>query len=196
MNKKNILIYALLCTTILQASDVTSWFEIKPSYFFFSTAPMNQIYDDGGFQVQGSASIHLCDHLDLYGSVGYRQAWGHALNTSQTTSLTVIPVDIGLKPVFNFCERFCYYFAAGPRYFSFYQHNNSLYVDSVISNAGVGLFVNTGFNVELAESLLLGVFGEYSYEKKTVSSTMPYVYSGGNVQLGGFAFGLSLGYEF
>lgn len=195
MYKKFIIVLIVLCGFIQNASDMRSWLEIKPSYFLFSTSPINEIYD-GAFQIQGSASVPLCKYLDLYGSVGYRQASGNALNSGQVTNIRIIPVDIGLKPVFNFSEH-CYYFLAiGPRYFSFYQDNKSLYVDGMINDAGVGFFANTGFDVELAKYLLLGVFAEYSYEKKTVYPNMPNVYSGGSTQLGGFAFGVSLGYVF
>jgi hypothetical protein len=157
---------------------------------------MSTIYDNGGFEIQGSASVPFCNYIDLYGSIGYRKAWGHALSTGEKTSLSVIPVDIGLKPVFNFCDRFYYFFAIGPRYFHFHQHNKSPYVDCIIKGGGIGLFVNTGFNVLLADCFLLGIFGEYSYEKKSVCPQMPNLYSNGSVQIGGFAFGASLGYAF
>jgi hypothetical protein len=196
MYKKIATLSTLLCTLTQHASDLTPWLEIKPSYFFFSTSPMNDIYDHGGFELQGSLSVPVCNYLDLYGSIGYREAWGHALNTCEKTNITVIPVDIGLKPVFNFCERFYYFFAIGPRYFYFHQHNTSPYVDCRVDGSGIGLFVNTGFNIELTDCLLLGIFGEYSYEKKTICPSMPNVYSNGSVQLGGFAFGVSLGYAF
>ncbi len=193
--KKIVLFSALLCVLTECASKVTPWLEIKPSYFFFSASPMHDIYD-GGFEIQGNVSAPVCDYLDLYGSIGYRKAGGHALNTCEKTSLTVLPVDIGLKPMFSFCECFHYFFAIGPRYFYFHQHNNSPYVDRTITGGGIGFFVNTGCNVLLADCLLLGVFGEYSYEKKTICPQMPYVFSNGSTQLGGFALGVSLGYAF
>ena len=84
----------------------------------------------------------------------------------------------------------------GPRFFFFHQKNNSPYVQSVINSGGVGFFVNTGFNVQLAQNFLLGIFGEYSYETKTIIPSESTVYSSGNTQLGGYAFGVSLGYEF
>lgn len=196
MYKKIILLAALLCTTMHYASNTAPWLEIKPSYFFFATSPMNDVYDSGGFEIQGSASIPVCNFLDVYGSIGYCKAWGHALSTCTKTSISVIPVDIGLKPIFNFCERFYYFFAFGPRFFHFHQHNDSPYVDCIIKGGGVGLFVNTGFNVQLAESCLLGIFGEYSYEKKTICPCKPNVFSNGGVQIGGFAFGISFGYAF
>lgn len=82
------------------------------------------------------------------------------------------------------------------RFFYLHQHNNSPYVDRTINNVGIGLFVNTGFNVRLADCILLGIFGEYSYEKKAICPKRPNVFSNGSVQIGGFAFGISLGYAF
>ncbi|MGB8467546.1 MAG: hypothetical protein WCE21_00945 [Candidatus Babeliales bacterium] len=203
MYKKITLLSALLCTGIQYASDITPRFkieppllEIKPSYFFFWASPMKKIYNKGGFEIQCSASAPFCNYVDLYGSVGYRTVRGHALNSGERTSLTVIPVDIGLKPVFNFCNRFYYFFAIGPRYFHFDQHNKSPYVDRTVKGNFIGLFLNTGFNVLLANCLSFGIFGEYSYEKNKVHPKMVNVYSNGNVQIGGLAFGGSVGYAF
>lgn len=196
MYKKITLLTALLCTLTHHASDISPWVEIKPSYFVFSSSPMDDIYDDGGFEIQGSVSVPVCNYLDFYASIGYRKAWGHALNTCEKTSLAVIPVDIGLKPIFNFCERFYYFFAFGPRYFHVHQHNDSSYVDCSVNGDGIGFFVNTGLNVLLKDCVLLGIFGEYSYEKKKICPKMPNVFSNGKVQIGGFAIGASLGYAF
>jgi len=196
MCKKITLLLVLFCTLTQYASHGGPWLEIKPSYFLFSSFPMNKIYNHGGFEVQGCVSVPVCKHLDFYGSIGYRQASGHALGICEKTNIKMIPVDIGLKPVFNFCERYYYFFAVGPRYLHFKQHNKSAYVDCSIDGGCFGFFVNTGFNVELKDCLLLGIFGEYSYEKTAICSRKPNVYSNGHVQLGGFAFGLSLGYAF
>lgn len=196
MYKKIMVFFGLLCSLTQHASDLRSWLEVKPGYFFFSAQPMHQIYDHGGFQVQASASISVYDHLDFYGSIGFREAWGHALDSGENTKIMVIPVDIGFKPVWNFAEKFNFFFAVGPRYFCFNQENDSLYVDSIVNSAGIGCFVNTGLNVQLSENFLLGLFGEYSYENKVIDSNTPNVYSGGKIQLGGFTFGMSFGYEF
>jgi hypothetical protein len=196
MYKKIVLFSVLLCTLMPHTSALTPWLELKPSYFFFAGSAMHDIYDHGGFQMQGSASGPLCNYLDLYGSIGYRKAWGNALNTCEKTNLTVLPVDIGLKPIFNFWQHCYYFFAIGPRYFYFRQRNHSPYVDCIIKGSGIGLFVNTGFNLLLADHLLLGIFGEYSYEKKKICPKRPQVFSSGSVQIGGFACGVSLGYAF
>lgn len=196
MYKKTALLAPLLCMFTQCASTIAPWLELKPSYFFFYANPMNAVYNNGGFQVQGSASIPVWDYVALYGSVGYRKLWGHALNSGEKTVLNMLPVDIGLKPIFNVCDRLCYFFAIGPRYFHLHQRNSSSYIDCAINGSGIGLFVNTGFNVFLADHFLLGIFGEYSYERKKISPKKPNVFSNGSVQLGGLAFGLSLGYAF
>lgn len=195
MYKKIILFAALMCIFTQHASPATPWFEVKPSYFFFSTSPMNDIYNKGGFEIQTSASVPLYRCFAGYGSIGYRKSWGHALNTGEKTTLSVMPLDIGLKSIVNFQERYYYFFALGPRFFYFHQHNNSPYVESTINNWGVGFFVHTGFNMVVADCFLLGVFGEYSYEKKAITSRIRNVFSNGGAQMGGFAFGISAGYS-
>lgn len=193
MCKKIILLLILLCNFVLQASDLKPWFEIKPSYFFFTSSAMKNIYQHGGFEIQGSGSFPIGKYFDFYGSVGCRRANGHALNTGEKTNLTVVPIDVGLKSVFNFNERAYYFFAMGPRFFYLKQHNYSSYVDQHVKNFKTGLFINTGFNWLFKTGLVLGIFGEYSYEKSTSYPSVTNVFSPGSVQLGGLAFGFSLG---
>lgn len=195
MYKKIVLFSVLLCPLTEYADDLRPWLEIKPSYFFFQACPMNKIYNKGGFQVQGSASVPYRNYFDFYGSIGYRQAWGHALNTCDKTNLMVIPIDIGLKPVFNFYERYYGFLAIGPRFFYFHQHNNSPYIASDVTGGGIGLFVNGGVNMQVTDYFVLGIFGEYSYEKIATCSSMSNC-SNTTVQIGGFAVGINLGYAF
>lgn len=196
MYKKIALFFVMLCASTQQTSGLATLFEIKPSYFFFSASPMKNIYNHGGFEIQGSASMPLCCYVDVYGSVGYRKVSGHALNTCEKTSLTVVPVDVGLKPIFNVCESGSCFFAIGPRYFHVHQHNTSAYVPCNLRGNGIGFFVNAGFNGQLTDCLLFGMFGEYSYEKKKICPNMLNVFSNGSVRIGGFAFGVSFGYLF
>ncbi len=108
----------------------------------------------------------MCRYLDVYGSIGFRHAHGKSLGSGQKTDLLVVPIDIGLKPLWKVYDDLYYYFALGPRYFYVKQHNKSPYVDCHVQGSSVGLFLNTGFNVLVVDHLLLGIFGEYAYEKK------------------------------
>jgi outer membrane protein W len=222
MYKKILLISALFNLFAIIGQNKQSWFEIKPSYFLFYSCPMKEVYNNGGFQIQGSATLPCCNYFDIYASLGYRKAKGHSVKTTFTqdqtvetectetcselniknpneygcTKLTVVPVDIGLKYIFNPYSRFYCFFALGPRYFCLHQYNNSPYVDSIINKSGIGLFANAGVNLILGKRFLFGIFGECSYEKKTIYPKMAGVYSNGSVQIGGFAVGASVGYVF
>lgn len=196
MSKKTLLIYLLLCPVWQIKAKQRPWIEIKPSYFAFVNAPMKEIYNHGGFEIQGSGSLPFTNQLDLYVGIGYRKAWGHALITGEKTTLAVVPLDVGLRPLFKFSDNHYYYFTIGPRLFHVHQHNDSVYVDRKINDVNLGLFINTGINLLFSRGLLLGLFGEYSYEKSKSYPAISNVFIPGSVQVGGVAVGLSIGYEF
>jgi hypothetical protein len=172
------------------------WLEIKPGYFFFADHTLRKIYHSGGFEIQGSATYPLHKMLAVYGSLGYMQVHGKSLHGHQKTSMFQIPFDVGLRAVADWGERASGYLSIGPRYFYVHQHNDSTYVNRNVRQSGLGFFVNGGCNVIAYDRFLLGIFGEYAFEQKSFTSTIPYVYGRKNVQIGGFTFGASIGYEF
>ena len=178
-----------------RTSDPRCVVEAKVGYFFFSDPKMRKVYNSGGIDVQLSGSITVWKWLQIYGSVEYLEKHGSSLKGHQKTEIWEVPLSLGLKPVFKVSSNIDYYFAIGPRYFFVRQHNHSKYVSSHVSNSGLGGFVNTGFNFFPCEHLAIDVFGEYSYKRMSFHSSPRYSY-GGTVQVGGFAFGVGLGYAF
>jgi hypothetical protein len=176
-------------------SKVQPVLEVKGGYFFFSDAKMRKIYNKGGLDLQISGSYPIWRWLQIYGSVEYLERHGRSLHGHQKTSIWEIPVSLGLKPVITICPKVQYYFTLGPRYFFVHQHNDSSYVNRNIGRSGIGGFVNTGFAFFPLHHLLVDVFGEYSYERVHVHSSKTNVY-GRNIQVGGFSFGVGLGYAF
>ena len=198
---KKIYILAIVCFMSSLSAEISSaWLEIKPGYFFFSDHTLRKIYH-GGFEIQGSVTYPLCGILALYGSLGYLQVKGKSLHAHQPTSISQIPFDLGLRAIFNLGERACWnecvkgYLSIGPRFFHFHQHNDSIYVPRNIRRNGVGLFINGGCNFIKNDCFLLGIFGEYAFEKKSFASCIPNVY-GRDIQIGGFTFGASTGFVF
>lgn len=174
--------------------------EFKTGYFFFSDHKMQKIYDQGGLDLQlcGSYPLQcLSDNwsLNAYGAVEYYHMQGKSINGDENTSLWVVPVNLGIKPVYSINCQLKYYFTVGPRYFYVHQHNDSSYVYRNKSRNGLGFFINTGFNYILCNNLLLDIFGEYSYTKIHFQSYRSGVYTR-NIQVGGFTFGGGLGYNF
>ena len=169
--------------------------EAKVGYFFFSDPKMRKVYNSGGIDVQLSGSFTVWEWLQIYGSVEYLEKHGSSLNGHQKIRIWEVPLSLGFKPVFKVSSKIDYYFAIGPRYFFVRQHNHSKFVSSHISNSGLGGFVNTGFNFFPCEHLAIDVFGEYSYKRMSFNSSTRYSY-GRTTQIGGFTFGVGLGYAF
>lgn len=175
-------------------------FEIKTGYFFFSNSKMRKVYNKDGLDIQLCTSYPLCEltsrwTLNAYGAVEYFHRSGKSINGHQKTSLWSVPINLGLKPVYAINPNIQYYFAIGPRYFNIHQHNCSSYVYKNKSGNSLGFFVNTGFNYALYDHFVIDIFGEYSYAKMHFHGGKSRVYTR-NIQIGGFAFGGGLGYEF
>lgn len=134
--------------------------------------------------------------ISLYGSLGYVHASGRSLQGNQKTSVSQVPLDLGLRAIANVDEHVKGYLSLGPRYFFFHQHNHSSFVNKNINRNGLGFFINGGFNFINNDGFLLGLFGEYAFEQKSFKSKIPNVYGRQDLQIGGFTFGASLGFAF
>lgn len=160
---------------------------------------MRKIYNKDGLDIQLWAAYPFWNPiskltLNAYGAIEYFHRSGQSMNDHQKTSLWSVPVNIGLRPTFAINTKMQYYFAIGPRYFYIHQHNDSSYVYKNKAKNGLGFFANTGLSYILCNSLVMDVFGEYSYAKTHFHAGQS-VYTK-NVQIGGFTFGGGLGYAF
>ena len=169
--------------------------ELKAGYFFFSDSKMRKIFNAGGLDVQLSTSYPVWKWLQIYGSVEYLQRHGKTKATHRKTTIWEVPVSLGLKPTFVICPEVHYYFAVGPRYFFVHQHNHSPYLDRIVTQNTVGFFINTGFTFFPLRHFSINTFGEYSFNRWHFDADKTNVY-GESAQLGGFTFGLGLGYYF
>ncbi len=174
--------------------------EFKMGYFIFTDSKMRRIYDRGGLDLQLCGSLPLCNlscswTLNAYSAIEYFHCTGKSINGHQSTSLWSMPINIGLKPIYEIHNHLQYYFAIGPRYLYIHQHNHSCYVYQNKSRNTLGLFVNTGFNYSPCDRLTLDLFGEYTYAKAHLHSRKFRVYTR-NIQVGGFTLGAGIGYNF
>ncbi len=193
---KKICALAIACMVpSLHGQTSCSWLEIKPGYFFFSNNTLRKIYH-GGFEIQGSGTFPVSEIFALYGSVGYLRTSGKSLEGNQKTSISQVPLDLGLRLIADLGQCTKGYLSIGPRYFIFHQRNDSIYVNRKIDRTGVGFFINAGVNFIKKDCFLLGIFGEYAVEQKSFESLMPNVYGRHDVQIGGFTVGASFGITF
>lgn len=193
---KKISVLAITCmVTSIHGSIESVWLEIKPGYFFFANHTLRKIYH-GGFEIQGSVTYPINDTIAWYSSIGYIHAKGKSLGDHQKTSISQVPLDLGLRAIADVSECTKIYLSAGPRFFYFHQRNDSTFVPPSVRTNGFGFFINGGYNYVSPQGFLFGIFGEYAFEQKSFSSTIPNVYGRTDLQIGGFTFGVSIGIQF
>ena len=134
------------CDRIDSASD--PMIELKVGYFIFSDSRMRKVYDKGGIDLQLSSAFPICKWLQIYASCEFFQRSGKSLNLNENTSIWGVPLNLGLRSIFEISERSRYYLSAGPRYTFIQAHNQSSYVPHHVNNSAVGGFVNTGFSLD------------------------------------------------
>lgn len=173
--------------------------EVKGGYFFFHNSTLSKIYDRGGMDFQLSSSFPFLRHRKFevsgYASLEFLLAEGKSIGTKEKTTLTEFPINLGIKPTFFLASFTEYYLALGPRYFYVYQKNYSSFVNQKNHDHVFGGFVNTGFNFFPYSGIVLDVVGEYSYGVGSFSSHKTNVF-GKKTDVGGFTFGLGLGWSF
>jgi hypothetical protein len=165
--------------------------EAKAGYFFFIDSPMQEIFNQGGLDLQVSGSYPIWRGLHVYGSVEWLQKSGSS--HGRKTDLWEVPISAGLKPVFPITCHLEYYFTLGPRLF-FVGINDHYHTGRRHqSRAAFGGFLNSGLLFNFDSGFTLDLFGEYSYGKASFHNGIAH---GKSVQVGGLTFGLGLGYTF
>jgi hypothetical protein len=193
---KKLSVLAIACITAsLNGQTNSAWLEIKPGYFFFANHTLRKIYH-GGFEIQGSVTYPINGTIAWYSSIGYIHNKGKSLGDTQKTSISQVPLDLGFRAMIDVSDSSNAYLSAGPRFFYFHQRNDSDFVPKNVRTNGFGFFVNGGYNFINTNGFLFGVFGEYAFEQKSFTSTMPNVQGKSDLQVGGFTFGASIGFEF
>lgn len=173
--------------------------EAKGGYFFFQNTTLRKIYDHGGMDFQFSSSFPFLRYqkfaINGYASLEFLLAKGKSIGAKEKTTFMAIPISLGIKPAFILSSFAEYYLAFGPRYFYVCQRNHSSFVDRTNHDHIFGGFANTGFNFFPYSKLVLDVFGEYSYGVGNFSPRKTNVF-GKKSDVGGFTFGLGLGWFF
>ena len=188
-------VFFLLFALFSQVHADEALVEAKLGYFFFTDSTMRSVFNEGGIDAQISTAFPVYKCLQIYGAIEYMQKWGHSIGAEQRTTLTEVPLSLGLRPVIPITNCLDYYFTVGPRYFFVNVHNCSPYVPKKMSANGCGGFVNTGILYRFDPNFTLDLFGEYSYLSLRFRSRKGGT-EGLTAQVGGLTFGAGLGYSF
>ncbi len=169
--------------------------EFKAGYFLFIDSEMSDIYQNGGADIQITSSWPVWRWLHLYGGVEFIIARGHSVNDHQSTSIWEIPLSLGLRGIVKAFTKINYYLTVGPRYVFVRQYNDSSFVDSRLSQSGLGGFANAGILFFPYQHWVVDLFFEYSYVQMSFSTSRSNSYAS-SAQVGGIVFGAGTGYAF
>jgi len=179
--------------------------EFRPSYFCPTSKVFRQIFHGGvNYQITGTFPVYHGENewlhgLDIWGAVDYFSKKGHSTGLHTKTSITIVPLTLGIKYFFpsvggdipvNF------YAAGGMKYFFVHTRNHSSHVKKTINVNGMGGVVEAGFITLFKEHLVFDVFASYSFKTLSGPSSHNPAVESTQLNISGFNVGLGIGYEF
>ncbi len=168
------------------------FFELKAAYFYPTNHRYRKIYSGSGLY---GLEIDWRVYRNLYAWTGVNALYskGHSESCRYKTDILQIPVDLGLKYIFNI-HRFHPYVGAGILATYMHIHDHASFVKKKIVHWGVGGIFKTGVIIDLPKNIFMDFFTNYSLIKVSPDShrvTCPH-----KANLSGFSFGGGLGYHF
>jgi hypothetical protein len=156
--------------------------ELKVQYF----SPTDQVFRDiygGGMMYGGEVSVGVWKGLEAWLGGSYFSSEGELTFTKEKTELEIVPIEVGLR--YRWAgERFSFY-AGGGLSFQSYKESNPI---GDISLGGTGFMAEIGSYVRITGGLLFDLFVNYTGCRLESPDF--------DIDIGGFAAGVGLAYEF
>jgi hypothetical protein len=174
----------------LHAADVR--LEAKAAYFAPTNQTFRQIYGGGGlYNLEFSAQTW--GGLYAWGSAGFFRQSGYSIGGHDRTSITFVPLGIGLKYLFT-CKNTRPYLGIGIQPTYLHIRDDSPYVIPSSNKWGVSGIIKSGLMIDLTDRLFFDLFVDYSFIKVPFSNQGPILRNAAD--LSGFSFGGGLGRRF
>ncbi len=183
MKKAIFVIIAITVLMGLSASATDFLYEFKAHYFNPTEQRSKDIYG-GGWAFGGEFDIGVWESLYVYLSGSYYSRTGELTYTREETKLKIIPLAVGAKYHFNISGGLNFYAGAGLTYNIFKEINP---IGEANKN-GIGFVIHSGLLAYVFEGLFLDGYVNYSYCKMKPANV--------DLNIGGFEFGLGIGYRF
>lgn len=175
--------------------------EFRGAYFLSTSHSLREIYSPAAL-CGLEFDCHLYKQLYAWVGAGYLKRRGTSRPTNTTTTLTLVPINAGMKWIYTM-YRVQPYLGVGAE--ATYGHekvrnppDTSIFIPSRSDWAWGGIF-KIGFLVYFVDHLFLDFYTDYSLRTlnlKKLSSSSPHLEFVNSVNLSGFSFGAGLGYGF
>ncbi len=173
----------------------SGWFiDIKPSYFIFQDNTARDIYGHGAFMITGEIDATLYKYIHAFLDVSYLYKKGKVDIVDIHSSITLVPISIGLRGIYQIKSYAAVYAKFGPNWIYAHTKQKYPYVKNSVSKKEIGFTCGIGSWFYLGRSFSLDLFADYLYNKKNI------VDNTSNLKLtrylGGFQIGAGIAYKF
>lgn len=164
-------------------------------YFRPTKSLFREIYGSSLLNYRLSMQIQLYETLFAMVDTNFLYKQGRALGEGETTDLTLVPVDLGLKWYVPVTHSVSFYVKAGAEITGTFITNNTPYVED-IKQSSAGAITGVGLFSSLSKrySLCINLFADYSFVQLNPFGKVGA--EGEKVEIGGLILGGGLGYRF
>lgn len=180
--------------------------EVRTSYFYPTSHKFRSIFGDGNVNYQLNTTFPVyygknvwVQGIDIWFAVDYFHKNGHTKPLHDRTSISIVPITIGLKYFFPALGKVApvnFYLGSGLKYFFVHTHDNNPYVKRILNVNGAGGVFETGFTTTFVKHLVLDVFASYSIKKFDAPSVHNAAVKAKSFDVSNVNVGLGLGYKF
>lgn len=194
MFRKTFLVFSLMLASTVSALSADTLLEAKGAYFSPTDYRFRKIYSGGGQYGAEITHSFWCPNLYLFGSVDNFYKKGSSIGASNDTSITLVPIALGLK---YFYPIKCFDVYAGLGIVGTYMHTKDI-AEPLRRNTkrwGVGGIAKAGVIYDVGCNIFLDLFTSYTYTEINFHNHGSLVRRH-NANLSGWAIGAGIGYRF
>jgi len=166
-------------------------------YFRPTSSLMREVYSEAWINFGVNASQKIVDRLNVFGALNLMPNWGSSLAGSESTSIFIFPITLGLEWAQPVHESVELYIGAAPRYYLTWIHDDSSSVPHHQFLNGFGGYVMAGAKFYPRKHFLIDLDVGYGFRAFGKTQTSPTgAYESYGVNVGGLDVSLGLGYRF
>ena len=170
--------------------------EVRAAYYHPTSKKFRDIYGGSGIYNVELSLETWCNFYPFI-SAGYYRESGRSIGERNKTTLTMVPLGIGLK--YLFCPCSCYHPYLGAGFAASWMHtrDSSPFIHKTTKKWGFGGVFKVGVLAFFTDCFFVDGFIDYTYMKVHFSGSRssPLVFLS-DADLSGFAFGLGIGFAF
>lgn len=169
----------------------------RVAYYHPTSKRVREIYKDGWADYQVEISSQWKENWQLWTGVSGFSEKGRSTGFDDSTKLTLIPLSLGVKYIFDEICSTKFYVGAGACYSWLTIHDHSRYVHEHTRKKAFGGIFQFGAYYNVTESIFANAFVDYLYQRFHFPSESysPYV-KRNDLNMSGFKIGVGLGMSF